>query len=258
MSEIIAIANQKGGVGKTTTSINLAAYLAMAGHSVLLVDLDPQANSTSGVGLNKNAIETNIYHALFDPELVSGVLYQTNWPRLEIMPATPELAAAEVDLVQELGRERKLKELLSRLDYEFIIVDCPPSLSLLTINALTAADHVLIPVQAEYYALEGLTQLLDTVQRVRQALNPELDLLGVLLTMHDNRTALSDQVHNEVKKHFPGKAFDVVIPRNVRLAEAPSHGKPIHAHDKWSKGARSYKKLSNEVKKRVEKKRGQK
>ncbi|MDX1765854.1 MAG: ParA family protein [Candidatus Saccharimonadales bacterium] len=253
MAEIIAVANQKGGVGKTTTAINLGAYIAALGHSVLLVDLDPQANTTSGLGLDKRGLNQSIYHALFDPSLAESIMHHTDYHQLSLFPATPELAAAEVDLVQELGREHKLKELLSRVDFEYIIIDCPPSLSLLTINALTAADHILIPVQAEYYALEGLSQLLETIQRVRQALNPQLDLLGVLVTMHDNRTTLSDQVHAEVKKHFPGKAFDVVIPRNVRLAEAPSHGKPIHAHDKWSKGARSYKNLAKEVKKRVEK-----
>lgn len=251
MSVRIAVANQKGGVGKTTTSINLGAYLASMGHSVLLVDLDPQANTTSGLGLDKRALTQSMYHALFDPSVADSILHQTPYAQLSLLPAAPELAAAEVDLVSELGREHKLKELLNRFEFDYIVIDCPPSLSLLTVNALTAADYVLIPVQAEYYALEGLTQLLDTISRVRQALNPQLDLLGVLLTMHDNRTALSDQVHNEVKKHFPGKAFDVVIPRNVRLAEAPSHGKPIHAHDRWSKGARSYKNLAKEVHKRV-------
>lgn len=256
MSVTIAVANQKGGVGKTTTSINLGAYLASMGHSVLLVDLDPQANSTSGLGLDKRGLTQSMYHALFDPSVAESILHHTSYDQLSLLPATPELAAAEVDLVQELGREHKLKDMLSRLEYDYVIIDCPPSLSLLTINALTASDYVLIPVQAEYYALEGLTQLLETISRVRQALNPQLDLLGVLLTMHDNRTALSDQVHAEVKKHFPGKAFDSVIPRNVRLAEAPSHGKPIKAHDKWSKGARSYKNLAKEVHKRVESKRG--
>ena len=250
--KVIAVANQKGGVGKTTTAINLAAYLAADGERVLLVDLDPQANSTSGLGIDKSNLENSAYHALFDSELAENVLVQTEFG-VTVVPATPELAAAEVDLVQELGREYKLKSVIDKYDFDYIIIDCPPSLSLLTINALSAADYVLIPVQAEYYALEGLSQLLDTINRVQQALNTELELLGVLLTMHDNRTSLSDQVHSEVKKHFPGKVFDVVIPRNVRIAEAPSYGKPISGHDKRSKGAKSYKKLAKEVQTRTKK-----
>lgn len=250
--KVIAVANQKGGVGKTTTSINLAAYLAAEGERVLLVDLDPQANSTSGLGVDKLSLDNSVYHALFDAELASDVIIETEYG-VHIVPATPELAAAEVDLVQELGREHKLRQLIDKYDFDYVIIDCPPSLSLLTVNALSAADYVLIPVQAEYYALEGLSQLLDTTSRVQQALNTDLELLGVLLTMHDNRTSLSDEVHSEVKKHFPGKAFDVVIPRNVRIAEAPSYGKPISEHDKRSKGAKSYKKLAREVQKRTKK-----
>lgn len=250
--KVIAIANQKGGVGKTTTSINLAAYLAAEGERVLLIDLDPQANSTSGLGIDKLSLKNSVYQALFDTELASDVIIETEYG-VHVVPATPELAAAEVDLVQELGREYKLRQLIDKYDFDYIIIDCPPSLSLLTINALSAADNVLIPVQAEYYALEGLSQLLDTINRVQQALNTELDLLGVLLTMHDNRTALSDEVYDEVKKHFPGKVFDVVIPRNVRVAEAPSYGKPISRHDKRSKGAKSYKRLAKEVQDRTRK-----
>lgn len=247
---IIAITNQKGGVGKTTTAINLAAYLSQLGQRVLLVDLDPQANTTSGLGFDTKTIETSVYNALFEPEQGANGLLQTAFDGLSLLPATPALAGADVELVQELNRESKLKILLEKYDFDYVIIDCPPSLSLLTINALSAATHYLVPVQAEYYALEGLSHLLDTAQRVRQALNPELELLGVLLTMHDNRTTLSSQVHNEVKKHFPGKVFDVVIPRNVRLAEAPSHGRPINHYDRWSKGARSYKQLAKEVHKR--------
>lgn len=250
--KIIAIANQKGGVGKTTTAINLASYLAQDGERVLLVDLDPQANTTSGLGIDKLSLENTIYQALFNTELAESIIQHTEYG-ISVLPATPELAAAEVDLVQELSREFKLKRLLEKYDFDYVIIDCPPSLSLLTINALSAANHVLIPVQAEYYALEGLSQLLDTINRVRQALNTRLNLLGVLVTMHDNRTSLSGEVHSEIKKHFPGKVFDVVIPRNVRVAEAPSYGRPIGHHDKWSKGAKSYKKLAGEVKKRMKK-----
>lgn len=252
---VIAISNQKGGVGKTTTAINLGAYLAKQGKSVLLVDLDPQANTTSGLGFEKNGFERTVYQGLFEPETIQDIIQATpHSQNLALMPANQDLAVAELDLINELKREFKLKDLLSKTDYDYVIIDTPPSLSLLTINALTAADHLLIPVQAEYYALEGLGQLLDTTDRVRQALNPNLNLLGVLLTMANNRTTLSGEVHKEVKKHFKDKVFDVIIPRNVRLAEAPSHGKPISRHDKWSKGARSYKQLAKEVEGRLSKK----
>ena len=248
MQRVIAVANQKGGVGKTTTAINVGALLAKSGHSVLLVDLDPQANLTSGVGLNKN-LEKTVQDVLFEDDVLRSAIVETEFDNLSVLPASPELATAEVDLVNELAREQRLKTALAKTDFDFVLIDCPPALGLLTINALTAADDVLIPVQAEYYAMEGLGQLLQTIQRIRQALNPRLKILGVLLTMYDNRTTLSAQVKAELEEHLPGKVFSAIIPRNVRLAEAPSHGKPINEHDRWSKGAKAYKQLVKEIEK---------
>ena len=251
MSNSIAVLNQKGGVGKTTTAINLAAYLAKQGCSVLLVDLDPQANSTSGLGLQKNEGEGGTYEVLLGQAVAAAVLKEAA-PNLHVLPTDARLAALEVELVEQVEREHTLRKALSNLDYDYILIDCPPALSLLTINALTAADSLLIPVQAEYYALEGLSQLLQVVQMVRSGLNPSIELLGVVLTMYDPRTTLSTQVRQEVERHFGDKVFDVVIPRNVRLAEAPSHGKPIADYDKWSKGARAYKQLAKEVHRRAQ------
>lgn len=251
MRQVIAVLNQKGGVGKTTTAINLAAYLAKSGKSVLIVDFDPQGNATSGLGIDKHGLSATMYDVLFKKAGAEHVVQETTVDGLFILPANPSLASAEVELVNELQREQMLKESLASLSYDFILIDCPPSLGLLTVNALTAAQHLLIPVQAEYYAMEGLSQLLSVVQRVRAGLNPQLDLLGVVVTMYDGRTSLSEQVYSELKKHFTGKVLDTIIPRNVRLAEAPSHGKPIADHDKWSKGARAYKQLSKEILKRV-------
>jgi chromosome partitioning protein len=250
MKQTIAITNQKGGVGKTTTAVNLAACLAGPHTSVLVLDLDPQGNATSGLGLAKDVSPTT-YEVLSGEVALGQAVQQTGREGLYVLPANANLAAAEMDLVSMEAREFRLQQALTTAAYDYIIIDCPPALGLLTINALTAAHTMLIPVQSEYYALEGLGQLLETVQRVRQGLNPSLDLLGVLLTMHDKRTSLSDQVSDELKEHFGDKVFKTVVPRNVRLAEAPSFGKTIHEHDRWSKGARAYKQLAKEVTKRV-------
>jgi len=251
MSKIIAILNQKGGVGKTTTAINAAAYLAKLGQSVLIVDLDPQGNATSGLGIDKQSLDSTAYDALFGAGNIAHMIKDTSHAGLHVLPTNSQLAAAEVDLAIEERREFRLKEALDSINYDYILIDCPPSLGLLSINALTAAHLVLVPVQAEYYALEGLGQLLDVTQRVRQGLNNNLDLLGIVMTMYDSRTSLSEQVMGEVKKHFGQKLFNTVIPRNVRLAEAPSFGRSILEHDKWSKGARSYKNLAKEIEERA-------
>lgn len=251
MSSVIAILNQKGGVGKTTTAVNLSSYLAKAGKRVLLVDLDPQGNATSGIGINKHALNETMYDALFNHEAAPAIVQETEFDNLQILPANTNLAGAEVQLVSALQREIQLKQVLAQFDHDYILIDCPPSLGLLTINALSAADYVLIPVQNEYYALEGLSQLLNVIERVQTAINPELKVLGVVLTMFDPRNSLSQQVKSELAKHFGDKLFTTIIPRNVRLAEAPSFGKPIGEHDKWSKGARAYKNLAKEVMQRV-------
>lgn len=252
MSHIIAVLNQKGGVGKTTTAINLGAYLARSGKSVLLIDFDPQGNATSGLGLDKQQLDSTTYEVLLGSAEADKAIQETETAGLNILPANANLAAAEIELVDRGSRELMLNKVTSGLNYDFIIIDCPPALSLLTINALSAADWLLVPVQAEYYALEGLSQLLSVMQRVRSGLNTKLELLGVFITMYDSRTSLSEQVYDELKKHFGDKVLTTVVPRNVKLAEAPSHGKAIVDHDKWSKGARAYKQLAKEVQKRVQ------
>lgn len=251
MSEIIAVLNQKGGVGKTTTTVNLATYLAKMNKSVLIVDADPQGNATGGLGIDKQA-EVTTYQVLLglaQPELA---IRETSQAGVMIMPANTNLAAAETELMNQVGRETKLKDVLSGLQFDYILIDCPPALSLLTINSLVAANWLLVPVQAEYYAMEGLGQLMEVFQRIKQTMNPALNLLGVLITMYDKRTSLSEQVSGELQKYFGNSMFVTKIPRNVRLAEAPSYGKTIHEHDKWSKGARAYKQFAKEVLKRVQ------
>ena len=250
-SKIISIANQKGGVGKTTTAINCAAYLAKNGRKTLLVDLDPQGNSSSGLSIDKHSLKITIYDVLVNNVEVKDVIVKSTMNNLDILPANSTLAAAEIEMSGVKARESILKKALADSEYEIIIIDCPPSLGLLTINSFTASDYVMIPVQSEYYALEGLSELLNTVKRVRVGLNTRLELLGVVVTMHNKRTSLGEQVVAELKKHFPAKMFDTIVPRNIRLAEAPSHGKPISEYDKYSKGSQSYKKLAREIEKRL-------
>ncbi|WP_369412646.1 ParA family protein [Pelosinus baikalensis] len=247
--KVIAIANQKGGVGKTTTSVNLSACLADLGKKILLVDLDPQGNSTSGFGFDKTKIKQSVYDVLVNDVPIEGVILQTKIENLMLLPATIQLAGAEIELVSIMSRETKLKRVLDKVkySYDYVIIDCPPSLGLLTINSLTAANSVLVPIQCEFYALEGLSQLMNTITLVQKNLNPALSLEGVVLTMFDARTNLSIQVVDEVKNHFRHKVYQTIIPRNVRLSEAPSHGQPITRYDPKSKGAEVYTDLAKEV-----------
>lgn len=258
MGRVIAVANQKGGVGKTTTAVNLSACLAEAGKRVLLVDIDPQGNATSGMGIDRNQVKSSVYDLLLEDVPAADVIINTSVEGLQLIPATIDLAGAEIELVPRISRESRLKRALApvRDEYDFILIDCPPSLGLLTLNALTAADSILIPIQCEYYALEGLTQLMDTLRLVREALNPGLEIEGVLLTMFDGRTNLSIQVVEDVKRYFRGKVFRSIISRNVRLSEAPSHGLPITKYDARSKGAEAYSELAREVIEHVEERAG--
>ena len=248
MTKIIAICNQKGGVGKTSTAVSLSSCLAMEGKKSLLIDLDPQGNATSGLGIDKSKVEKSIYSALLGESKLSDLILESCVKNLFVVPANEDLSGTEVELVGEFGREGKLKKTLSQLDasFEFVIIDCPPSFGLLTINALTGSNSVLIPIQCEYYALEGLGQLMKTINLIKDNLNATLEIEGILMTMADFRTNLTQEVIDEVKKHFGSKVYNTVIPRNIRLSEAPGFGKPIFLYDKDSEGAKKYKELTKE------------
>jgi chromosome partitioning protein len=254
MGKTIAVLNQKGGVGKTTTAVNVAAYLAKRGKSVLLVDFDPQGNATSGLGIDTKQLNQTVYDALVDESVdICNIVRPTHFAaQLHVLPSGADLAAAEMNLVSLPNKEYQLRRVLDGATHDYILIDCPPSLGILTVNALAAADYVLVPVQAEYYALEGIGQLIDVLQRVRTTIHPDVEMLGIVVTMHDKRTSLAGGVTTELQKYFGDKVCSTMIPRNVRLAEAPSHGKPISEYDSWSKGARAYKQLTKELLERME------
>ena len=254
MARVISIDNQKGGVGKTTTAVNLSACLAQKGKRVLLIDTDPQGNATSGLGIESHT-EKSVYNVLVDDMDIKETILSTMIKKLEICPANINLAGAEIELVSMVSRENRLKDAVDTIrdEYDYILIDCPPSLGLITLNAFTASDSVLVPIQCEYYALEGLGQLINTIKLVQKHLNPDLVIEGVILTMFDARTNLSTQVSREVEKYFGNKVFQTIIPRNIRLSEAPSHGLPITLYDNESKGAETYKKLAKELIKLTEK-----
>lgn len=248
MGKIISFTNKKGGVGKTTTAVNMAAYCAEYGKRVLLVDIDSQGNATTGLGFSKSALKKSVYNVLIEDERADANILPTNVKQLDILPANVDLTSAEVDLVYKRNRERVLKDALDKVrgDYDYIFIDCPPSLGILTINAWVASDSVIIPLQSEYYALEGVSQLMNTISLVKQHLNPHLQIEGVVITMYDGRALISKQITAEIKKFFKSKLYEIIIPRNVRLAEAPSHGKPVMLHDPKCVGARAYKALTEE------------
>lgn len=254
MSKIIAVTNQKGGVGKTTTAVNLSACLAYKGKRVLVVDCDPQGNATSGFGIDKDSITSSVYECLADAEKTKNAVMRTKYGNLSVIPSSPELSAAEIELASEENREYVLKKALDTIkeEYDYIIIDSPPALGMLSINIMTASNSVLVPIQCEYYALEGLTQLINSIRNVKKHSNPNLDIEGIVATMYDARTNLSGQVLDEVKKYFPDKVYETVIPRNIRLSEAPSFGEPIIRYDITSKGAEAYFELSKELMKNNE------
>jgi chromosome partitioning protein len=252
--KVISITNQKGGVGKTTSAINISFYLAKLGKRVLLVDFDPQGNATSGLGFDKASLSATMSDVISGEKFLKDVILDTEWENLKLAPSTPILANTEVELASVKGRFTKLKNALASVNetFDYVILDSPPSLSLLTVNGFIASDFLILPVQAEFYAMEGLGQLLESMKLVRKGMNPNLELLGVLPTMVDSRTTLSGQVYEEVKRFFPGKVFSTPIPRNIRLAEAPSHGVPVGVYDRFSKGARAYKAVAKEIIERIE------
>ena len=249
MPRIIAVANRKGGVGKTTTTVNVATAMAAAGKKVLVIDLDPQSNASTSLGIDKHGEMVSSYEVIIGERKLKEAVILTEIPDFSLVPATPDLAGADVELIDRPRREFALKDALaeSALNYDYVLIDCPPSLSLVTINALVAADAVIVPLQCEYLALEGITDLIGNINQIKRRFNPRLELQGVVLTMYDGRTNLSIQVAEEVKRHFPGQVYATVIPRNVRLSEAPSHGKPVTAYDPYSRGAEAYRLLAEEI-----------